>query len=69
MSKIQASRVRYLRLALQEAVRCGDRDAEKRLTARVLKLMPDDTNLYRSSVLICKDFSKSRGQNTREATR
>ncbi len=33
------SRIRFLRLALQEAVRIGDREAAKRLTLRVIALM------------------------------
>lgn len=33
------SRIRILKLALQEAVRIGDREAVKRLTAKLAKLL------------------------------
>lgn len=39
MTRLQESRVRYLRLALSEAVRAGDKDAAKRLTARIVQLI------------------------------
>lgn len=38
MSRITASRIKYLRLALTEAVRAGDREAAKRLTKKVVSL-------------------------------
>jgi hypothetical protein len=39
MKNISDSRVRYLRLALQEAVRVGDKEAAKRLTKRLAMLL------------------------------
>jgi hypothetical protein len=39
MSKLTESRIRFLRIALQEAVRAGEREAAKRLTARLAKLL------------------------------
>jgi hypothetical protein len=39
MSRITASRIRLLRLALQEAVRVGDELAVKRLTAKLTQLI------------------------------
>jgi len=41
MTRSTQSRVKYLRLALQEAVRVGDREAAKRLTLRVIALMKE----------------------------
>ena len=42
MTRQTQSRVKYLRLALQEAVRAGDREAAKRLTKLVVKLIGGD---------------------------
>lgn len=39
MKNIGGSRVRILRIALQEAVRAGDTQAAKRLTARLAELL------------------------------
>ena len=39
MSALEASRIRFLRLALSEAVRAGDREAAKRLTKLVVGMM------------------------------
>ena len=39
MTKYTESRVKYLRLALQEAVRAGDREAAKRLTKKLVELL------------------------------
>lgn len=37
-----ASRIRFLRIALKEAVRSGDKEAAKRLTARLMNLSGGD---------------------------
>jgi hypothetical protein len=39
MTRSIESRVKYLRLALQEAVKVGDEPAVKRLTALLVKLL------------------------------
>jgi hypothetical protein len=39
VNRYTESRVKYLRLALQEAVRVGDREAAKRLTKKIVELM------------------------------
>lgn len=39
MTRATQSRVKFLRIALQEAVRCGNKEAAKRLTARLTKLL------------------------------
>lgn len=39
MTRCTTSRVKFLRLALQEAVRAGDREAAKRLTKKIVELM------------------------------
>lgn len=39
MSRYTQSHIKYLRLALTEAVRAGDREAAKRLTKKVVELM------------------------------
>lgn len=36
---ILESRVKFLKIALQEAVRAGDKSAAKRLTARLTKML------------------------------
>lgn len=39
MTRSVESRVKFLKIALQEAVRAGDKIAAKRLTARLAKLL------------------------------
>jgi hypothetical protein len=39
MTRYTFSRVKYLKLALQEAVRAGDKEAAKRLTALLAKII------------------------------
>jgi hypothetical protein len=39
MTKYTESRVKYLRIALQEAHRAGDEAAVKRLTAKLVKII------------------------------
>jgi hypothetical protein len=41
MTRSTQSRVKFLRIALQEAVRAGDKEAVKRLTKRVVALMQE----------------------------
>jgi hypothetical protein len=39
MTRATHSRLKYLRLALSEAVRAGDREAAKRLTKKVFSIL------------------------------
>lgn len=39
MTRSLESRVKFLKIALQEAVRSGQKDAAKRLTAKLAKLL------------------------------
>ena len=48
MNRNLEARVKYLKLALQEAVRAGDKIAAKRLTAHLTKILYAPANQARS---------------------
>jgi hypothetical protein len=41
LNRYTESRIKYLRAALSEAVRAGDREAAKRLTKKVVELLSE----------------------------